>query len=658
MRLFRARRRLPHLPLDEPLPSVIRKTSKVKPWTKQSIQQQFLARELENINQAIISLRQQHQELRRRISRISLVQRTDAGGAKPHSPTIINQPEKYSFYDEELSGIQRELSNLKTAVIGRGFKISDIPPLPPAHLTVAERAIISNKLRKPGSSRERFRELAGQLSEASAAVIEAKPEPKKLLDKLRYGIIELQQKWAEVQQRLQAVEERSPEVSGQLQRLEQELSRLEKTVWQSPYIITALPMHHGRSSELPFQMRKKARREIAGKLAQIDRDQQTQHKFDTLLQELSRQYALPHGKYIRELGMYRGTAKPWPAVSSRIQQLHLQLAKKIKYSTAFSRKTAEVKEIEQRISQSYQPPQAKYLNLIPALPRYAAQPSYQARKRVKKEVKQMMAAIERSLPGSALEKIAQQLTQQLSEVKKYQPAKAKVVSEPYQQQPLPLLSSEKINYLVQELEKTTEQEKIKLRRKLAAPIKLTPELVAINETINGLQKAEKQKAKVFRAWPTAKSYDQLRLKKELLETQGLLARAIMNPSLLLEKFKPKKASRQQSLLEQKARQETLAIKARIDSQIEKNNTELLHIEEDLLTLEKMPLKKGKMISKMVTLPLLSRMEYDSFQREIMVMERKLAGENGRRLMDEKFLSAEKSQELLAVERKLAELQME
>ena len=869
MKLFSLKRRLPHLPLDEPLPQFFSEPN-LQRWHHESIKQRLLAQELEQVNQAIVNLRGQHLELRKKIER-----RREAGGFKHHLPAIINAPENLAFYEEELLAVQQELSDLKFAPIVGGVKVSTIPPLPPTPLTVSEKKMAGDKLKPAGTERLFFSE--------------PNTEPKKLLDKLKYGIAELQQKWAEVQNKLQTVDYLSPEASRQLKRLDQELSQLEKISLESPFIVTQLSQQQGRIKELspeqqtkakqeikgiifkiktipeqiPYELlharkhlqeldslelpkayvskaipttsgqarnlparriksiheevkeiilsfsaipkeyqrrleginnliaekylpapgralrrllpyhpngifkqeflqqriklldlrqklrsnppspektkelkiiekklsssdsfphyqissrlpsefgqvrpltesqRKKSRKEIAKKLSQYKKDKTVVKRMNKLCRKLTQQYSPktskfvsslskrpgivtelplsrrkearkeiveklstvntagktlnqfkliqneilkpylpPAGKIIRELQQYSGkvnlsTIPNQKTISNqKLQPWHQQLAKKIKGSKRFQKKSKEVKEIEQQLSKNYHPQKVKYQDLIPLRPDYVRLPSAEARKRAKQEIGQTITSIEQSLSTTELE----QITEKLLETERFQLPKVKVAAGLHYQ---PISYSEKEKNLKKELQK------IKERKKITVAVEPTPELIALNKKIDDLQKIKLEKAKITRKLPRDRDPRELRLEQEFRTTQNLLAKALKNPSLLLGKFRVKKRSAGKTKIEQNARDEVQRILARIDGALEKPLNELLQVNQDLLNLEKTPLETGKKISKAVSMPKQSTLESAKLQQEKTQVEKELR--------EERVPVIKKTEELLAIDQKLAEL---
>jgi hypothetical protein len=260
MKLFR--KKLPHLPLDDDLPFITSKPLKIKHWRTENIKQQVLAQDLENINRAIIDLREKHQDLKKRTYKEAEVK-----GFKHHLPIIMDSPENMSFFEEELAGIQQELSDLETSKIGKGFAVYDIPPMPPTPLTVFEKLIKTRPESKIKPTLQKdFRELSLELQKITT---NKGPEPKTLLERLRYGVIELQNKWTEVQGKLDKVDYVSPQVNEQLLKLNSELNLLEKTSIDSPYIITLVPKTTGIVKELSKQKRKQAKKEISDILSNI-----------------------------------------------------------------------------------------------------------------------------------------------------------------------------------------------------------------------------------------------------------------------------------------------------------------------------------------------------------------------------------------------------
>jgi len=170
---------------------------------------------------------------------------------------------------------------------------------------------------------------------------------------------------------------------------------------------------------------------------------------------------------------------------------------------------------------------------------------------------------------------------------------------------------------------------------------------ALNKKIDDLQKIKLEKAKITRKLPRDRDPRELRLEQEFRTTQNLLAKALKNPSLLLGKFRVKKRSAGKTKIEQNARDEVQRILARIDGALEKPLNELLQVNQDLLNLEKTPLETGKKISKAVSMPKQSTLESAKLQQEKTQVEKELR--------EERVPVIKKTEELLAIDQKLAEL---
>ena len=320
--------------------------------------------------------------------------------------------------------------------------------------------------------------------------------------------------------------------------------------------------------------------------------------------------------------------------NQKLQPWHQQLAKKIKGSKRFQKKSKEVKEIEQQLSKNYHPQKVKYQDLIPLRPDYVRLPSAEARKRAKQEIGQTITSIEQSLSTTELE----QITEKLLETERFQLPKVKVAAGLHYQ---PISYSEKEKNLKKELQK------IKERKKITVAVEPTPELIALNKKIDDLQKIKLEKAKITRKLPRDRDPRELRLEQEFRTTQNLLAKALKNPSLLLGKFRVKKRSAGKTKIEQNARDEVQRILARIDGALEKPLNELLQVNQDLLNLEKTPLETGKKISKAVSMPKQSTLESAKLQQEKTQVEKELR--------EERVPVIKKTEELLAIDQKLAEL---
>lgn len=246
---------LPHLPIEDPLPSFKEIPEKSR-WHQKSIEQQILAQDLEYINNAIAELRQKQEILQRRRLPLSNVLKLDTTGFKPHLPLTIKSPENIPFFEEELAGVDQALADLKTKPLGIGKQITDIPPMPPKPcLYPITDFLIQEEMDKLPLKQE----LAVQNNKDEIVKkVRTSKKTKSLLDRLQFGVIELQEKWAEVKGNLEKLEYPSPQVRYQLSRLDSELTKFEKASAES------------RTSLLDYKSQKRVTEEFKQILARIN----------------------------------------------------------------------------------------------------------------------------------------------------------------------------------------------------------------------------------------------------------------------------------------------------------------------------------------------------------------------------------------------------
>src|SRR3989344_376571 len=214
--------RLPHLPLEDPLPSLTEIPKKNK-WLGKSIEQRILVQDLEHINNAIAELRQ-YQETILKKAKVPLP--PAYVDFKHHLPIILDSPENLHFFEEELAGVNQALVDLETQPFSPVKRVQDIPPLPPKQNNCSIRNyLIKTSIEESPAQQS----ITSQLSpEEKVRASKPKQNPKSLLDRLRYGVIELQDKWAEVKGRLNDIDYPNLEVKRQLSKLDLELKKFKE----------------------------------------------------------------------------------------------------------------------------------------------------------------------------------------------------------------------------------------------------------------------------------------------------------------------------------------------------------------------------------------------------------------------------------------------
>src|SRR3989344_1563517 len=192
-------------------------------WLGKSIEQRILVQDLEHINNAIAELRQ-YQETILKKAKVPLP--PAYVDFKHHLPIILDSPENLHFFEEELAGVNQALVDLETQPFSPVKRVQDIPPLPPKQNNCSIRNyLIKTSIEESPAQQS----ITSQLSpEEKVRASKPKQNPKSLLDRLRYGVIELQDKWAEVKGRLNDIDYPNLEVKRQLSKLDLELKKFKE----------------------------------------------------------------------------------------------------------------------------------------------------------------------------------------------------------------------------------------------------------------------------------------------------------------------------------------------------------------------------------------------------------------------------------------------
>ena len=334
--------KLSHRPLDEPLP-LIHHRRILRKWSAASLPQRTLVQELNQLNHDLKELRRQQENLLTANKLISNYK--PAGHQQPdqptinlhHLPQILASPEKLSFYDLELAGVDQELVDLQQVNYETGLLV--VKTASNKNLTEKNKEFSENKNYRLAANKFKglnFKQLSTRLEASDPFIppvkafskLEPHQEPATLVEKLRYGIIELQEKWSEVQNKLQTVNYLSPEANQQLKQLEQQLNLLENVAIESPHIIKTLPKIPGAVRNLTDEQRSMLQKELLAakeKISAADAPSYDQLYIEEYLREIDSQ-TFPKTYLSKSLSK---PGKVMPLSSRRIKKIHQQVLETI-----------------------------------------------------------------------------------------------------------------------------------------------------------------------------------------------------------------------------------------------------------------------------------------------------------------------------------------